>query len=81
MAKIAKLVTLTLITRVVVEDNLTEEQEMIEIAEQSKSIFVHKVMNEFEENIEDIKIDTEIPFDEAIELTPKELNKLRNGKF
>lgn len=63
MAKVAKLVMVSLMTRVIVDDNLTEEQELLEIAEQVKPVFVDKIMNdEIGDNIESIELDEECPF-------------------
>lgn len=60
MKKIAKLVTITLTTRVVVKANATEE----EIARASKENFLSKISNnEIQENIDVIMDDEECPYD------------------
>lgn len=63
MAKVAKLVCVSLMTRVIIEDNLTEEQELNEIAKQAKSAFVDKIMNDaIGDHIESIEEDEECPY-------------------
>lgn len=73
MAKVAKLVVASFITRVVVEDTATYE-ETVEAARQG---IAAKVNNELFENIEDVIDDTEMPYDPNIELTPEEIAKLQ----
>jgi hypothetical protein len=58
--KVVKLVYVSLMTRVVVDDNATDEQ----IVEAARSKFIDKVTNELFENLEDIVDDTECPYDE-----------------
>ena len=58
MKKVAKLVAVTLLTRVVVDENATDEQ----IIEASKSNFHEKVDVELGDNIEFIEDDTECPY-------------------
>jgi hypothetical protein len=59
MAKIAKLVTVSLMTRVVVDENATDEQ----ILDQAKANFQEKIdNNELGDNLEEIVDDTECPF-------------------
>ena len=55
----AKLVTVNFTTRVIVEDNATEE----EILVAAKLKVVDKVINELGENLEDILDDTVCPYD------------------
>ena len=59
MAKVAKLVSCSLITRVVVEDTATEE----EIIDASRSRFINKIETELGEHIEEIIDDEEVPYD------------------
>ena len=58
MTKVAKLVTISLMTRVIVDENATDEQ----IVEAAKSKFIEKINNEALENLEDIVEDTECPY-------------------
>ncbi len=58
MAKVAKLVMVSLMTRVLVEENDTEEQ----IIEASRLKFLSKIENELGEHIESIENDEEVPF-------------------
>ena len=61
--RVAKLVMVSLMTRVIVDDNLTEEQELEEIAEQAKAAFVDKIMNDgIGDHLESIEDDEECPF-------------------
>lgn len=61
MALVAKLVSIVLITRVVVEEDATDEQ----IVDASRARFLEKVHDtSLGENIEEIKDDTECPYDE-----------------
>lgn len=63
MAKVAKLVCISLMTRVVVEEGLSEEQELDAIASQVKTSCVDKIMNDaLGDNLESIEPDTECPF-------------------
>ena len=63
MGKVAKLVCVSLMTRVIVEDGLSEEDELAEIAEQVKPQFVDKIMNDgIGDHLESIVDDTECPF-------------------
>jgi len=56
--KVAKLVTVSLTTRVVVEDNADDET----IMETAKPQLVDKIMNESLENVEVIIDDTTFPY-------------------
>lgn len=58
MAKVAKLVLVSFMTRVIVEDTATEE----EILEASKYRFHEKVRDELLDNLDEIKDDTECPY-------------------
>jgi hypothetical protein len=61
--RVAKLVMVSLMTRVIVDDNLTEEQELEQIAEQAKAAFVDKIMNDgIGDHLESIEDDEECPF-------------------
>jgi hypothetical protein len=61
--RVAKLVMVSLMTRVIVDDNLTEEQELEQIAEQAKAAFVDKIMNDgFGDHLESIEDDEDCPF-------------------
>jgi hypothetical protein len=59
MGKVAKLVSVTLMTRVVVDENATE-QDILELAIPKLS---EKLMDEPFEHIEDIVDDIECPYD------------------
>lgn len=64
MAKVAKLVTVSFVTRVVVKENATEEQ----ILNEAKKGFQAKLdNNELVDNLESIKDDEELPYGEAPE--------------
>lgn len=60
MSKVAKLVTVILITRVIVDNNASEE-EILEIA---KPRLRQKLNDEMFENIESIVNDVDSPYDE-----------------
>jgi len=60
MSKVAKLVTVSFKTRIVVDSDETFEN----IVEKVKSPFLFKVENELSENIESIDDDLEMPYDE-----------------
>lgn len=71
--KIAKLVSINLMARVIVDEDATEE----DILTASKIKFQNSLdNNEHSENIEFIKNDTEVPFDlsEAISIVIKEIS-------
>ncbi len=70
MAKIAKLVLVSLMTRVIVEDTATAEEI---VAAAKPNIQAKLDNNELYENTEEIMDDTEMPYDPNIELTPEEL--------
>jgi len=59
MAKVAKLVYMSMVTRVIVDEDATEDQ----IIQASKDSFVEKVLNELGENLEEIVDDEEVPYD------------------
>ena len=58
MAKVAKMVVASFITRVVVEDTATYE----EILDAAKLRIADKVQTEFDENIESVFDDAEMPY-------------------
>ena len=74
--KVAKLVYVSLVTRVVVDENATE-QEIMELAVPKLS---ENLMDSTFENLEDITDDLECPFDENIELSEEEINILNLRK-
>lgn len=64
MAKVAKLITFSLTTRVIVDENATDE----EIATKALSGIQAKINNnELVENIESIEDDEELPYGEVLE--------------
>ena len=63
MSKVAKLVAVSLITRVIVDENATDA-EIIEIA---KGKFQNKLETELNENIEYITEDEECPYNEKFD--------------
>lgn len=58
MAKVAKLVTISLVTRVVVEHDAPESH-ILDIARYK---FMDQIRNELDENVESIQPDNECPF-------------------
>ena len=74
--KVAKLVYVSLVTRVVVDENATE-QEIMELAVPKLS---ENLMDSPFENLEDITDELECPFDENIELSEEEINILNLRK-
>ena len=62
--KVAKLVAVSFLTRVIVEENATEE----EVLEKAKSNFAFKIEDELSENLEYIVDDIECPYDEKYDL-------------
>ncbi len=58
MAKVAKLVLVGLMTRVVVEENATDEQ----ILDAARPNIIEKVNTELGENLEEITDDIECPY-------------------
>lgn len=63
MKKVAKLVTVSLTTRVVVNEDASEQ----DIIDKASKNLVDKVHNELMENIEAIQDDIECPYDEEID--------------
>lgn len=63
----AKLVYLSLMTRVVVEDDADDEIVM-DVARQK---FADKIQYEYLENVEDIQDDLEVPYDEETDIEDK----------
>ena len=62
--KVAKLVCISLMTRVIVEDNLSEEQELDAIAEQVREKCIDQIKNDgIGDHIESIELDEECPYD------------------
>lgn len=59
MGKVAKLVTITMKTRVIVDENATE----LEIIEKASIRMSEKIQEEFNENLESICDDEECPYD------------------
>jgi hypothetical protein len=74
--KVAKLVYVSLVTRVIVDENATE-QEIMELAVPKLS---ENLMDSPFEHLEDIIDDLECPFDENIELSEEEINILNLRK-
>ena len=58
MAKVAKLVTISLITRVVMDENATDEQ----ILDMARPHFESSLVTDLNENLESIKEDKECPY-------------------
>lgn len=63
MAKVAKLVYVSMATRVVVEDTATEQ----EIIDKAANRFIDKINSELGEHIEEIHDDIECPYDEELD--------------
>ena len=63
MTKIAKLVAVSLMTRVIVDDSVTDE-EILQIA---RPRFIDKITTELGEHIESIEDDTECPYDDKFD--------------
>jgi hypothetical protein len=59
MEKVAKLVTITMTTRVIVDENASES----DVIEQASIKMSEKIQHEFNENLESIYEDTECPYD------------------
>lgn len=74
--KVAKLVYVSLVTRVIVDENATE-QEIMELAVPKLS---ENLMDSPFQHLEDIIDDLECPFDENIELSEEEINILNLKK-
>lgn len=66
MAKVAKLVAVSLLTRVIVEDTASEG----EILSAASPRFIGKIHTDLEDNVEYIVDDTECPFDPEKDETP-----------
>jgi hypothetical protein len=75
--KVAKLVYISLATRVVVDENASEE----EILNAARPNFTTKVQDELGEHLEEILDDEECPYDPVVELTPEEIEVLSKIKF
>jgi len=63
MAKVAKLVYVSMVTRIIVEDTATED----EILNVASMRFIDKITCELSEHIEDIVDDEECPYDEDLD--------------
>ena len=63
MKKVAKLVCVSLMTRVVVDENATDA----EIVEASKDRFIAVINQDLHENLESIEDDEQVPFGDAID--------------
>lgn len=61
--KVAKLVTVSLTTRIIVEEGQSES-DILELAQMK---FIEKIESEIHEHLESIVDDTECPFDESDE--------------
>lgn len=59
--KVAKLVLVSLMTRVIVEEDATQEQ----ILEAAKPQFIDKVKTDLADNLEEITDDEEVPYGES----------------
>lgn len=64
MGKVAKLVYVSLATRVVVDEDATEEQ----IIDAAKHRFIDKLNTEIDEHIESIEDDVECPYDPDLDI-------------
>lgn len=73
MSKVAKLVYVSLVTRVIVDDNASDS----EILMKAQMKFIEKIENEIYEHLEEIVDDTECPYDENLDLTDEEINVLK----
>lgn len=61
--KVAKLVYVSMMTRVIVDEDATDEQ----ILEAAKPRLIDTVQTQLGENLEDIVDDTECPYDPALD--------------
>lgn len=73
MSKVAKLVYVSLVTRVIVDDNASDS----EILMKAQMKFIEKIENEIYEHLEEIVDDTECPYDENLDLSDEEINVLK----
>jgi hypothetical protein len=67
MSKVAKLVTITMKTRILVDENASES-DIIELASIRMS---EKIQHEFNENLESIEDDIECPYNPEFDEEPK----------
>jgi hypothetical protein len=74
--KVAKLVYVDLLTRVVVHDDATDD-EIIACARQG---LINKVLHELNENVTEIKDDTEMPYNDGEEMWKAKGKKKRRTK-
>lgn len=68
MGKVAKLVTVSLMTRVIVDEGATEA----EIIEKASIKLAEKIQNELSEHIESVDDDNECPYDPLYDEYPFE---------
>lgn len=73
MSKVAKLVYVSLVTRVIVDDNASDS----EILMKAQMKFIEKIENEIYEHLEEIVDDTECPYGENLDLSDEEINVLK----
>ena len=65
--KTAKIIWVSLATRVIVDTNDSEEIVIEKAIEQAKDKFIDKIKNELYENIDEIFDDTDCPYDQEID--------------
>jgi hypothetical protein len=65
--KTAKIIWVSLATRVIVDTNDSEEIVIEKAIEQSKDKFIDKINNELYESIDEIFDDTDCPYDQEID--------------
>jgi hypothetical protein len=65
--KTAKIIWVSLATRVIVDTNDSEEIVIEKAIEQAKDKFIDKINNELYENIDEIFDDTDCPYDQEID--------------
>jgi hypothetical protein len=73
MGKVAKLVTVSFITRVVVDETMSDD----DILEYSKDSFKEKVNWELSENLESIVDDEECPYELGEDLAAEDLELIK----
>lgn len=77
MTKTAKLVMVSFMTRVIVEDSAIDE----EILEMGRPRFIEKITTELGEHLESIEDDTECPYCEEFDGIPDPVKKEIVGRF
>jgi len=70
--KVAKLVSVSLMTRVIVEEGTSD----VDILIQAQQKFIAQIENEINENLESIKDDTECPYNEEFDGAKFNLEKM-----